>query len=1006
MWAKRSWLLPPFLALPVLLTLFTTRLTASADGATHLMRTALLVNHWQNSVLYPRWIPELVTGLGYPLLNFYAPSAYYLTGAIQLTGATLSAATLLTFAFFIVAGGLGMVCWARDLFDADRPWPALLAGVAYMYAPYLLANVFVRGAIAEVGAQALLPWILWSGRRLITRQRALIWLAPFALTLGALAVTHTVTLIIFPPFLLGYLVALWWQRGHQWPQLGWMAAGIGAGVGISAFFWIPLIGDSGYLSQDAFNTSIEIFIPENLWRWQNFLDIHLPYEYTFAVPYQLGLGQIILGVAGIFFVRHWNLEWRYLLLATLGAALLMGSWAESIWISNRLLLAVQFPWRLLTILSVTLPLFTGALVWRISQPRRQALAASGIILFVIVANWPQIGWMNKLETENGGMPLPAIARHESITGQLGTGPTREFMPKWSNDNATYQPAPSDTAIIDAVINLRRADGYGLELDIASSSGGPLRFTNFYFPGWQALLDPGVTLAPYRTTNLGLLTVDLPPGNVSLRLINVGADLQRWATWLTLLTLSSLIVVMWRARVYWWVSVFTLLLLVGSGALLQTPQPALVQQPAQPLQTDNLTLLGYRIQQARDARLLIYPFWYVHNSPAADLRVTWQLRDDGGDVINLTSTRPYFNSQRASNWPPGALVDDAYELTPPPGMPAGTYQLTAQLVSSADQLTTLPTVIATLDLPAQPDNQPEAPNPLSLHFGDAIRLVGYETLLPQQASRSADTAVVHPGDTMEFTLFWAADAPPDEDYHGFIHLVDLNGNAVEQSDQLVGSIFRPPMTWDTAHILPDPYTLHVPADASNGLLWPTIGLYAFETQQRLSIANEAGQPIGNAFQLPPVKIYGANPAASPQQRLDVTLGEKIALLGYDLALPDEALRPGSQFTLTLYYQAKGAIDAELTQFVHLFDPALGMAAQQDSPPQRGANPTNTWQPGEIIIDQIMLQVSPNASPGFYTLGAGMYNSLDGNRVSATNADGDILPDAVATFRQLKIEPVEK
>ena len=63
-----------------------------------------------------------------------------------------------------------------------------------MYAPYLLANVFVRGAIAEVGAQALLPWILWCGRRLLTANRPVLYAALLALSLGALAVTHTVTL--------------------------------------------------------------------------------------------------------------------------------------------------------------------------------------------------------------------------------------------------------------------------------------------------------------------------------------------------------------------------------------------------------------------------------------------------------------------------------------------------------------------------------------------------------------------------------------------------------------------------------------------------------------------------------------------------------------------------------------------------------------------------------------------------------------------------------------------
>lgn len=930
-----------------------------------------------------------------------------MAGAIQLAGATLAQSTVLVYVLFVIAGGIGAYLLARDLFGADNPWPALLTGVAYMYAPYLLASVYVRGAIAEVGAQALLPWVLWCGRRLLTSKRSVAWIAPFALSLGALAVTHTITLIIFPLFLLGYLLAVWWQQGHRPAKLGWVAAALGAAMGVSAFFWIPLIGESSYLRQDAFGISIEIFIPENLWRWEKFLDFHLAYEYTFDVPYQLGLVQIMLAAVGLFFVRRWNPEWLYLLLATLFACLAIGTWTEPIWLNHRLLLAVQFPWRLLTIVSLTLPLFTGALAWRISHPRRQAFITLALIVLVVVANMPRVSWMEALEMENGAMPLPAIARHESITGQLGIGPTREFMPKWNEGDVTYLPESPQFVITDADISLRRADAYGLELNIASSSGGPLRFTNFYFPGWQATLDNAFLLEPYPDTNLGLLTVDLPPGDVTLRLVNPGPELQHWATWLTLATLTVLAVLVWKIRTYWLFGVFALLLLVGGAAQMQTLQPAPVQLPAQPLHTDELTLLGYRIQQDDAAHLLIYPTWYVQKTPQPDLRVGWELRDGAGNMVNLTATRPYFNSQRASNWPPGAIVDDAYELMLPPGTPAGAYQLAAQLYSSDTRSETTSIPIGAVELRAQSATTESVAldNQVSLRFGDTIRLVGYDLHLSRQEDSSTDVRVVHPSDALEYTLFWAADAPPAEDYHGFVHLVDTQGNAIAQVDHLAGSNFHPPMTWDIAHVRPDTYAVRVPENTPHGLLWPTVGLYSFDTKQRLSVADETEQLIGDAFRLPPVKVYDKNPPIAPQYIVNVMLGEGVMLLGYDLMLPDNAVQPGSQFTLTLYYEGRSAMDTDLTQFVHLFDPVLDMAAQHDSPPLRGANPTHTWQPGETVVDHIPLQVSSDASPGLYMLGVGMYNVLDGIRVPATSVEDGTQRDGIVTLSHLRVEQAE-
>ncbi len=106
-------------------------LTASADGMTHLMRVALLDSHVRTGIVYPRWVPELVTGLGYPVFNFYGPSAYYLAETFHLLGLTLVQAMIGAYAVFLVAGGFGMYLLARDIFGATRGWAALIAATAY-----------------------------------------------------------------------------------------------------------------------------------------------------------------------------------------------------------------------------------------------------------------------------------------------------------------------------------------------------------------------------------------------------------------------------------------------------------------------------------------------------------------------------------------------------------------------------------------------------------------------------------------------------------------------------------------------------------------------------------------------------------------------------------------------------------------------------------------------------------------------------------------------------------
>ena len=141
------------------------------------------------------------------------------------------------FGLLILLAGLGMYRLARDYYDTSPDaWPALAAAVAYLYAPYLLTNVFVRAALGEVAAQALLPWIFWSFRRLLRHPEPAAWLLPAALSLALLALSHNITLLLLPPALLAYLVAVWWQASRRPARLAWVAA-----AGLAA------IGDVGLL---------------------------------------------------------------------------------------------------------------------------------------------------------------------------------------------------------------------------------------------------------------------------------------------------------------------------------------------------------------------------------------------------------------------------------------------------------------------------------------------------------------------------------------------------------------------------------------------------------------------------------------------------------------------------------------------------------------------------------------------------------------------------------------
>ena len=486
-----------------------------------------------------------------------------------------------------------MFLWARDLFGPGQDWAALVAATAYMYAPYLLTNVFVRGAIAEVGTQALLPWILWSTWRLMKAEQPANYVLPVVLSLGGLAVTHSVSLLFVPPFWLAYVLALWWTGGRRATRLIWAGIGGLGALAVSAFFWVPLIVERQYLSEVAYKLSAT-FLPEHVWTWRSFIDHTFLAEYSGAIPFRLGLVQVVLAISGLVLARRRDPVWLLLVVVALLGCLGITYWTLPLWLHNRILLIAQFPWRLLTLVSVPLALFAGGILIRWHAGVSRVVFAVLILVLIIVVDRPRVDWMALLPAAGESSVLPAVAQVEGTLGAFGTSSAQEFLPRWVQDR-TFVPS-SDLAPGQTDVHIVRANSFDLTATVSDAAGGPLRFANFYFPGWRVVLDGKQTLRTYPSTNLGLLTVDLPPGAHIFQLSWAGTRVQYWATAVTLLALAGLTLFCALRKQRRWLAVLPLVLLV-SGLTAASIHPALlsIQAPSAPVSSDNVSLAGFRTE---------------------------------------------------------------------------------------------------------------------------------------------------------------------------------------------------------------------------------------------------------------------------------------------------------------------------------------------------------------------------------------------------------------------------
>jgi uncharacterized membrane protein len=275
----------------------------SDDGMIHLYRLMGLDAALHAGVFLPRLFPDFAFGYGYPVLNFYSPLSYYLGVFFHWLGADYIVALKLTFGVALLLSVWTMYIFAREWFP--RP-AALLAALAYLYAPYHLGNVYQRGALAESFAYVFFPLLLWLCHRLIARREA-IYALGLAMAYAGLILMHNLSAMLFSPVLLAYGVFRWLVVSGQWSEDRSQESGARFGIWglglallfgfvLAAFYIVPVAAESSaaHLSYDFNSTGYQ----KHLAPLTGFISPFLIYRYfpEQGVPADRPLGLVQLGL--------------------------------------------------------------------------------------------------------------------------------------------------------------------------------------------------------------------------------------------------------------------------------------------------------------------------------------------------------------------------------------------------------------------------------------------------------------------------------------------------------------------------------------------------------------------------------------------------------------------------------------------------------------------------------------------------------------------------------------
>jgi len=524
------------------LPLFQFKIMSGHDALVYLPRAVEFYEGLKAGQLFPRWAPDLSAGYGQPLF-FNPPLFYYLSAFFHVLGFSFVAAQNLACFVLLLLAGLGMYLLAGEVFGQRG---GLVSAVAYLFAPYLLVTLYVRHALADFSAFAFVPLLFWGLYRFATGGRypfILIGAPSLALLLFS---SNSVSLITFPALLLslGWLAC----AGRSWRTLLRGLWCLVLGLGLSAFFWLPVLVEQDFVH--AYR------------RLEGYLDFHNHFVYLYQLIYSpwgyglslsgpgdemsfaIGPVHLLLVVASLLLIRRiraissgGGLWVSFSLVLLLSAAFFTSNLSLFIWERLPLLHPLQFPWRFLSLIAVSTALVCGfPFLLLTSGESRLARGLMGVLIVgLFLFGFPHAGPETFLEvTDADYSPRTIVARDVAVTT------SREYEPIWVRERP-QTPATEPLILLEgegSLLGTWLSPAY-YEFQVEIAEEARLRVNTFYFPGWTLYVDGAERPIDYNNPQ-GVMEFSLEPGEHLVQVLFADTTARLWGTRLSLLALFLLL----------------------------------------------------------------------------------------------------------------------------------------------------------------------------------------------------------------------------------------------------------------------------------------------------------------------------------------------------------------------------------------------------------------------------------------------------------------------------------
>lgn len=507
----------------------------SHEGNTIVERVVAIAYEIRGGDWYPRWLSMANLGKGVPFLNFYPPGFYLTAGYLHAFGVPVLLAIKSICVALFALGAWGMFLWLREHYGVTG---ALLAAILYLFVPYHFVDIYVRGAMAEFTALAFFPFLFYGIDLSYSPGRLRAGMAVTAGATASIILTHYLSALMIAPFALIYFLRAAYISRPAGRQL--LAATVAPliGVGLSAFYWLPVMGERGYLNEFEARVTDGYFAYTNHFVYPaQWFSTFWGFRYSLPGPndqmsFQIGTVLLLfVGAALVSLCIGKTGERGFAVILTLlGMGALFFTITASVPVYELLPVYrfVQFPWRFLG----PATFFLAASAGHLGSPRginRHPLVPALLIVTVVLLS---ISFSTRQRSVEMRFPEDYDQIAQSLIQKRQVSKLTErndYLPRWVD----YEMVSFINLPAGPLAPTARIDGLQIgasRMTFSATSNQKLSLVTvrwFYFPGWQLRVDGEAR--PVRPGPNGFINFDLPAGTHKVEL-SFGTTTIRLAGW--------------------------------------------------------------------------------------------------------------------------------------------------------------------------------------------------------------------------------------------------------------------------------------------------------------------------------------------------------------------------------------------------------------------------------------------------------------------------------------------